>query len=357
MVRRPISNGGLNQGFGEQLEGLMAPRVSVVIPVFNRPAAVRRAIDSALAQTCQDFEIIVVDDGSTDATAAAVEALADRRITLIRHERNRGGSAARNTGIRASSAAYIAFLDSDDEWLPTKLERQLEVFDRSSEMLALVYTGAEQVFSDGSASRHIASRPVDLARALLTENVVGETSVGMVRRSALDAIGGFDESLPSCQDLDLWLRICERFSADVIPDVLVRVSNGNDSGRITTNLPRAFLGRELYCRKHREKMVRRGVLHLFLRESGWRQHRGGRNPHLARRFYLESLGANPVAPLTYALLLAACLPISWFDHIARRKRLAARWLGFGPEAWFAEDSHRPTSTTGPQRHTKDSAAS
>jgi glycosyltransferase involved in cell wall biosynthesis len=336
----------------------MSPKVSVVIPAFNRPVPVRRAIESVLAQTCQDLEIIVVDDGSTDATAEAVEAVADRRITLIRHERNRGGSAARNTGIRASSAPFVAFLDSDDEWLPSKLERQLEVFERSSEMLALVYTGAERVFADGSVSRHTARRRVDLTRALLTENVVGETSVGMVRRNALDAIGGFDESLPSCQDLDLWLRICEQFSADVVPDALVRVSNGNDSGRITTNVPRAFLGRELYCHKHREKMIRRGVLHLFLRESGWRQHRGGRNPRLARRFYLESLGANPVAPLTYVLLLAACLPISWFDQIARCKRLVAKWLGFGPGAWFAEESYRLTSTTGSQRHTpEDSAAS
>ena len=180
----------------------MSPKVSVVIPVFNRPAAVRRAIESVLAQTCQDFEIIVVDDGSTDATAASVAAFADRRITLIRHERNRGGSAARNTGIRASSAPYVAFLDSDDEWLPTKLERQLEVFERSSERLALVYTGAEWVFADGSVSRHIPRRQVDLTRALLTENVVGETSLGMVRRSALDAIGGFDESLPAAR---IWI--------------------------------------------------------------------------------------------------------------------------------------------------------
>ena len=104
--------------------------------MFNRAAPVRRAIESVLAQTCQDFEIIVVDDGSTDGTAAAVETFADRRITLIRHEQNRGGSAARNTGIRASSAAYVAFLDSDDEWLPTKLERQLEVFERSDDRWA-----------------------------------------------------------------------------------------------------------------------------------------------------------------------------------------------------------------------------
>jgi glycosyltransferase involved in cell wall biosynthesis len=336
----------------------VAPKVSVVIPVLNRPAAVRRAIGSVLAQTCQDFEIIVVDDGSTDATPAAVASLGDRRITVIRHDRNRGGSAARNTGIRASSAAYVAFLDSDDEWLPTKLERQLEVFERSNDRLGLVYTGAERIFSDGSVSRHIPRRRADLTRALLTVNVVGESSVGMVRRSALEAIGGFDESLPSCQDLDLWLRLSERFDADVVPEALVRVANGNDSGRITTSLPRTVLGRELYCRKHRDKMIGCGVLHLFLRDSGWCQQRRGRDSRLARRFYLASLRANPVAPLTYGLLLSACLPISWFDHVARCKRRAARFLGFGPEAWMVENPSHPTSTAALQRNTPtDSAAS
>jgi glycosyltransferase involved in cell wall biosynthesis len=337
---------------------ITSPLVSVVIPVHNRPDAVPRAIASVLAQTFQQFEIVVVDDGSTDATCDAVSCVRDVRVRLIRHKRNRGGSAARNTGIEAARAPFVAFLDSDDEWLPTKLERQLDVFARSPDTLGLVYTGAERVFADGSVSRHTARRRGDLTRALLTENVVGETSLGMVRRSALDAIGGFDESLPSCQDLDLWLRLCEQFSADVVPDALVRVSNGNDSGRITNNVPRAFLGRELYGRKHREKMVRHGVLHLFLRESGWRQHRGGRNPRLARRLYLESLEANPMAPLTYVLLLGACLPISWVDHMARYKCRVARWLGFGPEAWFAEESYRLTSTTASQRHTpKDSATS
>jgi len=336
----------------------MSPKVSVVIPVFNRPAPVRRAIESVLAQTCQDFEIIVVDDASTDGTPAAVEAFGDRRITLIRHERNRGGSAARNTGFRAGSAPYVAFLDSDDQWLPTKLDRQLEVFERSRDALGLVYTGVERVFPDGSVSRHIPRRRIDLSTALLTENVVGETSLGMVPRSVLDAVDGFDESLPSCQDLDLWLRICERFSADVVPDVLVRISNGDDSGRITRNVSRAFVGRELYGQKHREKMIRRGVLHLFLRECGWRQHREARDPRRARSFYLQSLRVNPVAPFTYMLLLAACVPISWFDQLAHGKRLVARFLGFGPETWFAENPHRPTSKAKLLPSTpKDSAAS
>src|SRR5262245_51722410 len=136
----------------------MPPKVTVVIPVFNRAQAVQRAVASVLAQTCQDFEIIVVDDGSTDSTPAVVAALSDPRLTLIRHERNRGGSAARNTGYRAGSAPFVAFLDSDDEWLPTKLERQLEVFDNADDTLGLVYTDATWMWPDGTETRHAPPR-------------------------------------------------------------------------------------------------------------------------------------------------------------------------------------------------------
>jgi len=305
---------------------MSCPKVSVVIPVFNRPAAVKRAIESVLAQTCQDFEIVVVDDGSKTDTAAAISAFADPRIRLIRHEQNLGGSAARNTGIRAGSGEYVAFLDSDDEWLPTMLERQLDVFERSSERLGLVYTGTERIFADGSITRRIPRREADLTRALLTENVVGETSVGMVRRRALDAIGGFDERLPASQDLDLWLRLSERFLAEAVPDALVKVAKGNDVGRITANPAGITRGRELYCNKHGEKMRRNGVLHKYLRYTGWTYQREARDPRQARRCYMKSLAVRPVAPLTVVLLLVACLPLSWVDSMARWKHGATSLL-------------------------------
>jgi glycosyltransferase involved in cell wall biosynthesis len=303
------------------------PTVTVVIPVFNRPATIRRAIESVLAQTFQNFEIVVVDDGSTDDTAAVVATMTDPRIRFFRHERNRGGSGARNTGIHAASAPYVAFLDSDDEWLPTKLERQLEVFERSSERLALVYSGAEWIFGDGRVERRIPPSNLDLSRTLLTENVIGETSVGMVRRSVFDEIGGFDESLPSSQDMDLWLRICERFEAADVPEALVRVTKGEDSGRITNRVDDALRGRDLFCEKHREKLIRHGVLHLYLRKSGWWQQRRLRDSHVARRSYLESLRANPIAPFTYVLLIAAYVPGPCLDIMARCKQYIAGLFG------------------------------
>ena len=323
----------------------MSPTVSVVIPVHNRPLPVRRAIESVLAQTWQDFEIIVVDDGSTEAVAAAVAAISDHRLALVKHDRNRGGSAARNTGIQASSAPFVAFLDSDDEWLPTKLARQLEVFARSGDRLGLVYTGSERIFADGSVERYIPRRGTDLARALLTVNVVGAASVGMIRRRAVDATAGFDESLPSSQDMDLWLRICERFPADFVPEVLVRVFQGSDRGRITANLDAMSKGRELFCQKHREKLVQHRLLHRYLRDSGWMYQREVRDAGLARRCYLESLAMRPIAPITCILLLAACLPMSWLDRVARWKHQLIAFRRAVFEAVLRRGRNRPAPDT------------
>jgi glycosyltransferase involved in cell wall biosynthesis len=316
----------------------MAPTVTVVIPVFNRPAQVDRAIRSVLAQTYQDFEIVVIDDGSTDETTAVVAAFEDPRITLIRHERNRGGSAARNTGIRAGTAPYIAFLDSDDEWLPTKLERQLEVFGRSGDQLGLVYTGADRVEADGTVQRHIPRAIANLPFALLTENVIGETSLGMVRRSAFDVTGVFDESLPAAQDMDMWLRLCERFSADFVPEALVRVVRGK-SGRISVNAASGSAGREMFRRKHKAKLIQHRILHLHLRKSGWWYLREARDARQARRCFLQAIAARPTALRTYGMLLAASLPAAWVDGLAASKHRVSRLL---PPARLARHSRSGT---------------
>jgi glycosyltransferase involved in cell wall biosynthesis len=279
-----------------------------------------------LQQTCQDFEIIVVDDGSTDETAAAVSALAGARITLIRHDRNRGGSAARNTGIRASAAPLVAFLDSDDEWMPTKLERQLEAFQSLPQRVALVSTGAVRVYPN-LVEVDIPTLPTDLVRALLTRNVIGETSRGMVRRSVLDAVGGFDETLAAVQEMDLWLRICSKFEAHQVPEALVRVRKARDRDRIALNIAANLTAHELFRKKHWERLVAYGSLHLHFSESGWVALREGRDAKRARRYFIQGAVARPWSLPTYGLLALACLPLSWLDALAwMRNRLPDRNL-------------------------------
>lgn len=115
------------------------PRVSVVIPTYNRADIITRAVDSVLAQTVDDIEVLIIDDGSTDGTRALIEDIDDSRVRYLAHDTNRGVSAARNTGVEAGRGEYVAFLDSDDEWLPRKLERQLSALDGREEGWIGVY--------------------------------------------------------------------------------------------------------------------------------------------------------------------------------------------------------------------------
>src|SRR6056297_1399486 len=121
------------------------PTVSVIVPTYNRADSLPRTIDSVLAQTHDDLELVVVDDASTDDTETVVERYEDDRVTYLEHATNRGGSAARNTGIRASDGDYVAFLDSDDEWHPEKLERQVRELESRSEEWVAAYCGVEMV--------------------------------------------------------------------------------------------------------------------------------------------------------------------------------------------------------------------
>ncbi|MCI0564408.1 MAG: glycosyltransferase family 2 protein, partial [Nitrososphaera sp.] len=120
----------------------MAFRISVIIPAYNRVQTIRRAVQSTLDQTYTDIEVIVVDDASTDGTVEAVEAIKDPRIKVHRLSQNAGPSHARNCGIRLASGELVAFLDSDDAWLPRKLEKQVRLFAQKGERCGLVYSGA-----------------------------------------------------------------------------------------------------------------------------------------------------------------------------------------------------------------------
>jgi hypothetical protein len=211
----------------------------------------------------------------------------------------------------------VAFLDSDDEWLPAKLERQLAVFSSSGERVGLVYAGTRQLLGNGRVREFVPRRHGNMARSLLVKNVVGETSVGMVRRIVLNEVGGFDEALPAKQDLDLWLRIARKFEVDFVPEPLLRTMKLDDGGRISCN-PRAVMeGQDLFLQKHRLAMEQEGVLHIYLREAGWVRQRWVRNPRAARQYYLASIAARPLAPLAYLFLFGTLLPLPLQDIAAR----------------------------------------
>jgi hypothetical protein len=173
-----------------------------VIPTYQRRTYVRRALASVLAQSCQDFELIVVDDGSTDGTGAAVDGLDDR----IRYEwqENGGVSSARNAGIRLARGDLVAFLDSDDHWLPDHLAVVSDVLSRHPEA---VLCSTSPRFDAGGRQPSSRAEIADLLPLLFVENVVGAPSGVVVRRTALLEAGGFDERLPVMEGWELWLRL------------------------------------------------------------------------------------------------------------------------------------------------------
>jgi len=201
------------------------PQCSVIIPTFNRAAFLAEAIDSVLAQTEKDFELIVVDDGSTDQTSELVAAYGKQIHYLF--QPNAGVSAARNFGIRHAKGRFITFLDSDDLWLPKKLSRQIEWMAVHPDIM-LCYTDeiwirrgvrVNQKKIHAKAGGWI--YPLCLPRCLISPSAV------LMRRELFDAAGLFDEQLPICEDYDLWLRVASRFEVGFIPEPLIVKRGGH----------------------------------------------------------------------------------------------------------------------------------
>lgn len=189
------------------------PLVSVVIPTYNRAYLVGRAIKSVLAQTLGDFEVIVVDDGSTDNTVEVVQAFQDPQIRLLQLAGNCGASRALNVGIQAAGGEWVAFLDSDDEWLPQKLEMQVARARQAGgdNRVAVVY--CQCYIYDESTTRKVLQPSVthegDPSSHLLMDWGLPTRSIVMAKRSCLLDVGGFDEKLSTFYGVDLWLRLAE----------------------------------------------------------------------------------------------------------------------------------------------------
>ena len=198
--------------------------VTVIIPTFNRGWILREAIDSVLAQDFEGFEVIVVDDGSTDDTPAVLRAYPQIHVVTQNHQ---GVSAARNAGILKAGGSYVAFLDSDDLWLPEKLSAQLAFFDENPD--AMICQTAEIWIRNGTrvnaGKRHQKKAGMIFDRCL--ELCIVSPSAVMMRQSLFDQTGLFDESLPVCEDYDLWLRVSCRFPVHLIETPLVIKRGGH----------------------------------------------------------------------------------------------------------------------------------
>ena len=210
------------------------PRVSVVIPAYNAAATLPETLDSVFRQSFTEFEVIVVDDGSTDATSDVLATYGDR-VRVLRKANEGKPAATRNLGVRAARGEYVAFLDADDCWTESKLELQVALLDRRPEV-GLVYTGDVTIDERGRRLR-VNPCPVGARgriHGLLTVHNVMVGSSVVARRRAIEEAGGFDEDLTSIENWDLWIRIARGWAVDCVdePLTLYRMHSGNRSGNV-----------------------------------------------------------------------------------------------------------------------------
>ncbi|MCM8775444.1 MAG: glycosyltransferase [Candidatus Omnitrophica bacterium] len=219
-------------------------RVSIIIPTYNRKHLVSDAIESVLAQTYKDYEIIVVDDGSTDGTEEMIRSKYGDRLHYIR-QTNQGISAARNAGIRSAKGDFIAFLDSDDMWLPEKLEKQITYLDQHSNLGFLCTRFKAYSIHNKDAVRFGPEGfSTKFAELLMSDNFI-PTSTVMVRRAVLDDVGLFDPDIPTYEDFDLWLRIAKKYPFDCLQDILTIYrehpqNTGKDSSKVHWGLWKVY---------------------------------------------------------------------------------------------------------------------
>jgi O-antigen biosynthesis protein len=275
------------------------PVVSAIITTFNRERFLGAAMESVLFQTHRDLELLVLDNSSSDGTAAIVARRTDPRIRYVRH-RPLTIAAARNLGLREARGEFVAFLDDDDEWLPPKLERQVAVLRRGSQSLGLVYGGFTWIDERGVAARtHLPTLRGRILTDLLWQRdaFTGSASNPMMRAAALAALGGFNEALVTSEDWELYLRLAERFEVEYVPEVLVRIRT-HRGVRLGDRIDEARKVEEVVLSRYGPRMNAR-LRSLYLRKIGGKLCRTGAVRE-GRARIREAIATDPLNPLAYA---------------------------------------------------------
>jgi glycosyltransferase involved in cell wall biosynthesis len=285
--------------------------VSVIIPAHNAEAFVADTVDSALNQTYQDLEVIVVDDGSSDGTVAALARFGDR--IRVHQQPNGGVAKARNTGVSLATGAWVAFLDADDLWLPEKTDRQLACSPASP----MIYSDRLNIGARGDLPelQSVATRMHggDIFVPLLRDNFITLASV-MMRRDLFEQLGGFYTGLHGTADWDLWIRVAERHPIGFVPEPLVKYRfhdasmsrNWAHMSRERTQVIARAL--DLERGKALDWVTRRQIWAETWRTNGWDAGRCGARWN-ALAGYARAAIAWPLYPLPYREAVKVCLNV------------------------------------------------
>lgn len=238
--------------------------VSIILPTYNREKVIGRAIQSILRQTYENYEIIIVDDGSTDHTQEIIEQMKDDRIRYIRLEQNQGVGHARNIGIQEAKYDYIAFCDSDDEWFPDKLQKQMEKLLGASEHVGLVYCRVSGTERYGN-NRYIWPPEKwrkdmlegNIFQSLLMRNTIANMSI-LARKECLVQAGGFHESLRCLEDWEFFLRISRDWMIEMVDEILLEAYP--TEGSVSTNVSGFLITRCYMVSRYRKEMTEMGII-------------------------------------------------------------------------------------------------
>lgn len=233
----------------------MSPKVSVVIPTFNRPELLKRSVASVLAQTYQDFEVIIVDDGDKIRARDVAQGFHDPRVVYIENNPpKRGGGASRNIGIVNARGNWIAFQDDDDEWFPGKLALQIDALSHASPDVGFCFTAVVNDHGDKRVETKVTEGEYDY-RDIALRRFAGFLTITLVfPKQILEEVGGFDETLPSHQEPELMIRVTRKYKGIAINRPLARV-NMTPHEHIGGDLSRRIAGREIIIRKHYDLLV------------------------------------------------------------------------------------------------------
>lgn len=294
------------------MERTNPPLVSVIIPTYGRNERLVEAIRSVIGQTYDNIELLIVDDGSAvpvTETLDDVDFTPLNQVTFIRHDDNRGANTARNNGIRAATGEYIAFLDDDDYWDETKVEKQVNAFEQSPEKVGVVYTGRQAKGPDGTT----VTRPTaagNVIKPLLRGETFGQFSSVMVRSTAVDTAGLLDERFPAWQDREWFLRLAKHYHFEPIGETLT-YRRTDLSDRISKNFEqKRDVAYPLFVEKHYAFAREHGLYHARSFLASLRLHLARAAVHAgdyrsARKYFLLAALTNPLHRTVYPHLLAS----------------------------------------------------
>jgi len=238
------------------MEEMVGPKVSVIIPTCNRPEYVKKAIESVLEQTYQDFEIIVVDDGMKDRAEEVVKSFSDTRITYIQHSENRGCAASKNTGARNAKGKYIAILDDDDEYLPQKLQLQYGAMESAGDEVAFSFTSAIECFDDREYESPVPEGVQDYHELALRNFSAMHGSMLMYRRDVFLEHGGLDENYPTHTDVSFLVGFTKKYKGIGINKPLVKRTLRSKHEQMGSNVHNRIRGRLMLLEQYKEDFAK-----------------------------------------------------------------------------------------------------